>query len=183
MSTKPLQTFEQHAPALGEHVYIADSARVIGDVNIGEDCSIWPMAVIRGDVNSIRIGPRTSVQDNAVLHCTHKSVNNPAGHPLIIGTGVTVGHSAVLHGCTLGDNILIGIHATVLDGATVEDNVMIGAGALIAPNTVVKSGYLYLGAPAKAVRALSSDEIEYLRYSAANYVKLKNTYLSQQAPD
>ena len=181
MSTKPLQTFQHHAPTLAPNVYIADSARVIGDVTIGEDCSIWPMAVVRGDVNTITIGDRTSIQDSAVLHCTHKSVNNPAGHPLIIGSGVTVGHSAVLHGCQLGDNILVGIQATVLDGAIIENNVMIGAGSLVPPKAKLTSGYLYIGAPAKRARAISEEEIEYLRYSAQNYVNLKNEYLSLPA--
>lgn len=179
-STKPLQTFKHQAPALGDDVYIADSARVIGDVALGDDSSVWPMAVIRGDVHSIRIGNRTSVQDNAVLHCTHKSSYNPDGFALTIGDNVTIGHSAVLHGCSLGNNILVGIHATVLDGAVVEDNVMIAAGALVPPGAVLESGYLYVGAPAKRARAISASEIEYLAYSANNYVKLKNDYLEQE---
>ena len=180
MSTKSLQTFDHAAPTLGANVYIADSARIIGDTSLGDNCSVWPMATIRGDVNSIRIGARTSIQDNAVLHCTHKSVANPDGYPLVIGSGVTVGHSAVLHGCTIGDNVLIGIHATVLDGALVPDNVMIGAGCLVPPKAQLESGYLYIGSPAKKARAISAEEIAYLDYSANNYVKLKDQYLSQE---
>ncbi len=173
----PLQTFKQWSPTLGKKVYIADSARVIGDVSLGDDCSVWPMAVIRGDVHTIKIGHSTSIQDNAVLHCTHRSTYKPEGYSLSIGNNVTVGHNASLHGCTIGNNVLIGIHATVLDGAIIEDNVIVGAGSLVPPHAKLETGYLYIGSPAKASRKLSPQEIEYNEYSSNNYIKLKNDYL------
>ena len=176
-ASHPLQTYLHFAPRLGNAVYIADSARVIGDVTLGDDCSVWPMAVIRGDVHTITIGTRTNIQDNVVLHCTHRSQYHPDGFGLTIGDDVTVGHSAILHGCTIGNNVLVGMNATVLDGATVADNVMIAAGALVPPGTTLESGYLYVGAPVKQVRRLSDEQIEYMHYGAQNYVKLKNDYL------
>lgn len=174
-----IRPFQGHTPQLGNRVFIDPKALVIGNVSIGEDSSIWPFAVARGDMHFIRIGARTSIQDNAVLHITHAGPFNPEGFPLTIGSDVTVGHSACLHGCTIGDRVLVGIGATVLDGAVVEDEVVIGAGTLVPPGKRLESGYVYMGAPCKQVRPLSDKEREFFCYSASNYVRLKDQYLAQ----
>lgn len=167
-------------PNIHASAYIAPSANVIGDVTIGKDASVWPQAVIRGDMNSIHIGDRSNVQDGAVLHITHKSKNNPAGHTLYIGDEVTIGHKACLHGCYIGNLVLIGIGAIVLDGARIADRVMIGAGTIVGPGKELESGYLYLGSPARKVRALSDKELEYFAYSAQNYVDLKDAFINKR---
>src|SRR5690625_1300476 len=176
-----LRTYQGHTPELGERVWVDPSAVVIGDVVIGDDSSIWPQAVIRGDVHSIRIGARTSIQDGSVLHVTHVSDYNPKGLRLTLGDDVTVGHGVTLHGGTLGNRMLVGVGSIVLDGAIVEDEVMIGAGSLVAPGKRLESGYLYLGSPCRRARALTDSEREFFRYSSANYVKLKATYLDEFA--
>lgn len=153
-------------------------AFVLGDVELGDDVSVWPGAVIRGDMHAIRVGARTSVQDGAVLHITHASDYNPGGYPLTIGDDVTIGHQACLHGCTLGSQILVGIGARVLDGAVVEDQVVIGAGTLVPSGKTLESGFVYMGSPARQVRALSDKEKSFFRYTAANYVRLKDEYLA-----
>lgn len=165
-------------PRLGARVYIDAAATVIGDVALGDDVSIWPGAVVRGDVESIRIGARTNVQDGAVLHVTHDGPYSPGGFPCHVGCDVTIGHAAVVHACTVEDCCLIGMHATVLDGALVKRHAFVGAGALIAPGKVVGEGELWVGNPARCVRKLSDTEIEALRYSAHHYVELKDEYLS-----
>ncbi|CAL1241835.1 gamma carbonic anhydrase family protein [Candidatus Methylocalor cossyra] len=172
-----LQAFNGIEPRLGAGVYLADSALVIGDVTLGRDVSVWPFTVLRGDVHRIEIGDETNIQDGCVLHVTHRSATNPEGHPLRVGRGVTVGHRVVLHGCTVGDLCLIGIGAIILDGAVVEDRVMVGAGALVPSGKRLESGFLYLGSPARPVRALKDEELEYLSYSRDGYVRLKNQYL------
>ncbi len=172
------KSFRGKSPVIGKNVYIDHSSIIIGDVVIGDDCSVWPTAVIRGDMHSISIGSRTSIQDGSVLHITHKSSYNPNGFPLHIGSGVTIGHKAVLHGCTIHDHCLIGIGAIVMDGAIVEKEVIVAAGCLVPPGKRLKSGHLYKGNPAKEARPLKEKERQYLRYSADNYVKLKNEYLS-----
>jgi carbonic anhydrase/acetyltransferase-like protein (isoleucine patch superfamily) len=164
-------------PKLSAGVYVADSAVVIGDVTLGADVSIWPLTVARGDVNRIEIGDETNIQDSCVLHVTHRSEAHPEGYPLIVGRGVTVGHRVVLHGCTVGDLCLIGIGAIIMDGAVVEERVIVGAGALIPPGKRLESGYLYVGSPARPVRTLKDEELEYLSYSKDGYVRLKNQYL------
>ncbi|MGH8128836.1 MAG: gamma carbonic anhydrase family protein [Gammaproteobacteria bacterium] len=164
-------------PQLGRDVYIAESATVLGDVILGDAASVWPQAVIRGDVNAIRIGARTNVQDGCILHVTHDNPYTPGGHPLDIGEDVTLGHGAILHGCRVGARCLIGIRATVLDGALIEDEVLLGAGALVPPGKRLTSGFLYHGQPARQVRALSDQEREALAYSAGHYVKLARLYL------
>ena len=158
---------------------IAPQAFVLGDVSLGDDVSVWPGAVIRGDMHSIVIGPRTSVQDGAVLHITHASDYNPGGYPLSIGHDVTIGHQACLHGCTVGNEVLIGIGATVLDGAIIEDQVIIAAGTLVPPGKRLVSGYMYKGSPAQQARPLSEKEKSFFKYTAGNYVKLKNEYLDE----
>lgn len=172
-----IEPFQKILPSLGQHVYIHPKACVIGDVTLGNDVSVWPMATIRGDVNSIHIGDSTNVQDGAILHVTHDGPYTPGGQKLIIGKGVTIGHQVVLHACTISDYCLIGIGTIILDKVLVEERVMIGAGSLVPPGKVLKSGYLYLGNPARAVRKLNKAEIENFEYSAMHYVRLKNNYL------
>lgn len=177
-----IKAYNQHSPILGNRVYIDDSACLTGEIQIGEDSSIWPLVAARGDVNTITIGQRTNVQDGTVLHVTRKTQGNPDGHPLIIGDDVTVGHKCMLHGCELGNRILVGMGAIIMDGARVQDDVFIGAGALVPPNKVLESGYLYVGSPVKKARPLNKDEQDFLATSAVNYVLLKNEYLEAQAP-
>jgi carbonic anhydrase/acetyltransferase-like protein (isoleucine patch superfamily) len=164
-------------PALGERVYVAPSAAVIGQVTIGDDSSIWPMAVVRGDVHSIRIGARTSIQDGSVLHVTHDGPYAPGGRSLIVGDDVTVGHRAVLHACTIGNACLIGMGSLLLDDVEVEDLVMIGAGAIVTSGKRLGTRGLYVGSPARRVRELTDKEVAFLTYSAAHYVKVKDNYL------
>ena len=170
------------SPRLGSAVFIDRSAVVIGDVSLGDDASVWPLTVIRGDMHKISIGARTSVQDGSVLHITHAGPFNPDGWPLPIGDDCTIAHSVTLHGCSIGHRVLVGMGSIVMDGAVVEDEVIIGANSLVPPGKVLASGYLYTGSPAKAVRPISAKEREFFRYSAANYVQLKNQYLSDITP-
>ena len=164
-------------PEIGTQVYIDESAVIVGDVNIANDVSIWPLVSARGDVNRITIGERSNIQDGTVLHVTRKSDSNPDGYPLTIGEDVTVGHKCMLHGCSLGNRILVGMGAIIMDGVVVEDDVFIGAGTLVPPNKVLESGHLYVGNPAKKARPLKESEANFLKQSALNYVELKNDYL------
>ncbi|QDO99900.1 gamma carbonic anhydrase family protein [Thalassotalea sp. PS06] len=173
------RSYKNISPTLGKNVYIDSSSVIVGDIHIGEDSSIWPLVAARGDVNIIRIGKRTNVQDGTVLHVTRKTPYNPDGHPLIIGDDVTIGHKAMLHGCQLGSRILVGMGAIIMDGAKVEDDVIIGAGTLVPPNKVLESGYLYFGNPMKKARELNDAEIQFLAKSAENYVLLKDEYLAE----
>ena len=166
-------------PVFGERVYVHPMAVVIGDVTVGDDVSFWPGSVARGDVNSIRIGDRSNVQDGAVLHVTHDGPYAPGGRALIIGNDVTIAHSATLHACTLGDRVLIGIGAIVLDDVIIEDDVMVAAGSLVPPGKRLRSGGLYRGSPAKRVRELTPAEIDNLSYSPRHYVEVKNDYLTK----
>ena len=172
-----IRPYMNSLPRLGANVYVDPAAVVIGDVELGEDASIWPFAVARGDVHYIRIGARTNVQDGAVLHVTHDGDYTPGGFPLIIGSDVTIGHGAIVHACTVKDACLIGMNATVLDGAVVNRHSMIAAGAVVTPGKIVGEGELWLGNPARRARMLTAEEIEKLYYSAQHYVKLKNRYL------
>jgi carbonic anhydrase/acetyltransferase-like protein (isoleucine patch superfamily) len=172
-----LSSYLNASPALGARVYVAPSATVIGRVTVGDDSSIWPAAVVRGDVHSIRIGARTSIQDGSVLHVTHDGPYAPGGRALVIGDDVTVGHRAVLHACTIGNACLVGMGALILDNVETEDFVMIGAGALVTPGKKLKTRGLYVGSPAARVRDLTDKEVEFLTYSAAHYVKVKDNYL------
>lgn len=173
-----IRSYEGYTPKLGERVYIDPSAVVLGDVEIGDDSSIWPQAVVRGDMHRIRIGSRTSIQDQCVCHITHAGPYNPDGWPLYVGDDVTVGHKVTLHGCTIGNRVLVGIGTIVMDGAVIEDEVVIGANSLVAPGKRLESGHLYVGSPAKKVRELTEKEIEYFRYSAKNYAKLKDRHIA-----
>lgn len=179
-SFQNLRSYQDKTPQLGERVYVDPAATVIGDVTIGDDTSVWPATVIRGDMHWIRIGQRCSIQDGTVLHITHKYKQQPDGWPLSIGDDVTVGHNVCLHGCTIGNRVLVGIGAVVLDGAVVEDGVMIGAGTLVPPGKKLESGFLYLGNPCKKARPLKEEEIHFLQYSPQNYVKLKDEFLQEQ---
>ncbi|ARU54154.1 MAG: gamma carbonic anhydrase family protein [Pseudomonadales bacterium] len=174
-----IRTYQGITPRLGEKVFIDPSAVVIGDVEIGADSSIWPLTVVRGDMHRIRIGQRTSIQDGSVLHITHASDFNPGGFPLTIGDDVTVGHKALLHGCTIGNRVLVGMGAIIMDGAVVEDDVIIGAGTLVPPGKTLESGYLYMGSPAKRIRPVTEKERRFFPYTASNYVKLKNLHLAE----
>jgi len=176
-----IRTYKGVRPQLGERVMIDSTSVVIGNVVLADDVGVWPLVVIRGDVNHVSIGKRTNIQDGSVLHLTHKSTTNPQGHPLIIGEDVTVGHKAMLHGCTIGNRVLVGMGAILLDGVVVEDDVMIGAGSLVSPGKRLESGFLYLGSPAKKIRPLTKEETDGLLYSASNYVNWKNDYLSEES--
>ncbi|MFC3909087.1 gamma carbonic anhydrase family protein [Legionella dresdenensis] len=172
-----LRGFNSIYPTLGERVYVDPQASVIGEVSLADDVSVWPMAVIRGDVNTISIDQGTNIQDAAVLHVTHDGPFTPGGIPLIIGKGVTIGHQAVLHACQIDDYCLIGMGALILDGVHVEHHVMVAAGSVVTPGKRLQSGYLYLGNPARQIRALTAREIENLEYSAQHYIRLKDKYL------
>ena len=174
-----IRSFQQHTPKVGLRAFVDRSAVVLGDVEIGEDSSVWPLTVVRGDMHRIRIGARTSVQDGSVLHITHAGPFNPDGFPLIIGDEVTIGHKVMLHGCTLGNRILVGMGSIVMDGAVIEDEVVLGAGSLVPPGKRLRSGFLYVGSPARQARALTDKERAYFSYSASNYVALKDLH---QAP-
>ena len=163
-------------PTLGEGVYIHPTALVIGDVVLGDQVSIWPMAIVRGDVNHIHIGHRSNVQDGSVLHVARPYRGNDAGWPLLIGEDVVIGHKVVVHGCTIGNRVLVGIGSIVLDGAEVEDDVMIGAGAVVTPGKRLESGGLYVGNPARRVRELTEVERERIPIMAEWYVNLKRDY-------
>lgn len=173
-----LRTFNGKQPIVGNQVYIDPTAVVIGDVTIGDDVSIWPTCVVRGDVEAISIGAGSNVQDGSVLHVSHAGDYSPTGHKLSIGRGVTIGHRAVVHGCSIGNYCLIGIGAIVMDGAELEDYVMLAAGALVSPGKKLQGGFLYVGAPAKPIRALNDSEKAFLEYSYQHYIRLKNQYLA-----
>ena len=170
--------FAAASPRVGRRVFIAPEAHVSGAVELGDDASVWPMAVLRGDVNRITVGARSNVQDNCVLHVTHESERQPGGMPLVIGRDVTVGHGAILHACTIGDRCLVGMGAILLDAVVVEPEAMIAAGAVVPPGKTIRSRTLWRGNPARCARELSDGEIDYLRYSAAHYVRLKDLYLA-----
>jgi carbonic anhydrase/acetyltransferase-like protein (isoleucine patch superfamily) len=174
-----VRPYLHNTPQIGQRVMIDPSSVVIGNVELADDVSIWPLVAIRGDVNAVKIGARSNIQDGSILHVTHQSDYNPAGYPLLIGEDVTVGHKAMLHGCSIGNRVLVGMGSILLDGAIIEDDVMIGAGSLVAPGKHLESGYLYVGSPARRVRALTPAELEGLRYSANNYVRWKDEYLSE----
>ncbi|PHS65146.1 MAG: gamma carbonic anhydrase family protein [Thalassobium sp.] len=174
-----VRSYQGHSPKLGERVFVDRSAVIIGDVEMGDDCSVWPLAVIRGDMHHIRIGARTSVQDGSVLHITHASDYNPGGYPLIIGDDVTIGHQAMLHGCTIGNRVLIGMKSMIMDGAIVEDEVIVAAGAVVTPGKRLESGYVYVGNPAKQARPITEKERSFFTYGAGNYVQLKDKHLAE----
>lgn len=167
-----LHAFKGVLPKLGHGVFLVDSSEVIGDVIIGAQSSLWFNVVVRGDVNFIRIGARTNVQDGSVIHVTHKQ------HPTVIGDDVTIGHNVTLHGCRIGNRCLIGMGAVIMDGVEIADDVLIAAGSLVTPGSSIPAGTLYAGAPARFKRTLTAAEILDLKQSAANYLHYVKGYRS-----
>ena len=168
-----LRTFEKIDPFVAEDAYVDDSAVVIGDVAIGAKSSVWPTCVLRGDVQVIRVGERSNIQDGTIVHVAHDGPPNPdGGLATEIGDDVTVGHRAIVHACTIEDRVLIGMGAIIMDGAVVRSDVMIAAGALVPPGRELESGWLYVGSPVKKHRELSDEEYRQLRYSAEHYVEV-----------
>jgi carbonic anhydrase/acetyltransferase-like protein (isoleucine patch superfamily) len=175
----PLQSFNKHLPQLGARVYVHPTATLIGQLTIGDDASIWPGVVIRADINNITVGVGTNIQDLSVLHVNHRSQQDPLGAPIVIGNHVTIGHSVILHGCTIEDESLIGMGSIVMDKAVVQKHVLLAAGSLVPEGKVLESGCLYVGRPAKRVRALTLEEIAQLKASAHHYIAVKNQYLAE----
>lgn len=167
-----VRPYLEHHPQIDESCYIDPAAAVIGEVSLAEGVSVWPFAVLRGDVNSITIGARSNVQDLSMLHVSHKTPAKPEGSPLVIGEDVTIGHKVMLHGCIIGNRVLVGMGTIILDDVVIEDDVMIGAGSLVPPRKRLESGYLYVGSPVKQVRALTDEEKAFLVYSAEHYMRV-----------
>ncbi len=174
----PISNYLTSSPRLAERIYLHESAQIIGDVQLGDDSSVWCNAVLRGDVNHIVVGRCSNIQDLVMCHVSHKTEKKPLGSPLIIGDYVTIGHSAILHGCEIGDECLIGMGSIVMDDVIVSSKVMIGAGSLVPRGKLLESGFLYVGRPVEKVRPLTASELAYLRYSAEHYVRVKNNYLA-----
>lgn len=177
----PLSDYLDTTPVIGNKVYLHPSCQVIGDVKIGDDSSVWCNTVLRGDVNCIVIGRGSNIQDLTMGHVSHKTPDKPEGSPLIIGDHVTVGHSVILHGCSIGNECLIGMGSIIMDDVVIPDHVMVGAGSLVPPGKTLEGGMLYMGRPAKAIRTLTEEEIRYLRYSAEHYIRVKDNYLKGEA--
>lgn len=172
-----IMKYKELEPQIGKNSWIAPSADVIGDVKMGEDCSIWFGTVIRGDVHKIIIGDRVSVQDLSMVHVTHfKKEDKSDGNPTIIGDDVTIGHRVMLHGCTIENACLIGMSATILDGAVISEESIVGAGSLVTKNKTFPPRSLIMGSPAKVIRSLTENEIKELYASAERYVTFKNNY-------
>lgn len=174
-----IESYRGLLPRLGRNVFVHASATIIGDVELGDEVSVWPGVVMRGDVNRIRIGARSNVQDGSILHVSRPSPRNPDGAPLLIGDDVTVGHAVILHGCEIGEGCLVGMGSLVMDRAILEPRVLLGAGSLVPEGRVLQSGWLYLGRPAKALRPLTEEELDYLARQAGNYVRLASEYLER----
>lgn len=172
----PVRPFESSEPRLGARVYVDPAAVVIGRVTLGDDVSVWPTAVIRGDVHVIRVGARCNIQDGSILHVTHDGPFQPGGYSTVLGEDVTVGHRVTLHGCEIGHRCLIGMGSTVMDGAVLEDEVFLAAGSLVTPGSRLAGGQLWRGRPARPVRELTASETGMLSYSSAHYVRLKDRY-------
>jgi carbonic anhydrase/acetyltransferase-like protein (isoleucine patch superfamily) len=168
----PIRAFEGHHPRIDPSAWVDQSAVVIGDVTLGSGASVWPLCVLRGDINRITIGAGTNIQDGSILHVSRDTPSLPGGAPLIVHDRVTVGHQVVLHGCEIGDLCLIGIGSRVLDRAVIEPHTLLGAGSLVTPGQRLTGGALWLGTPARRVRALTVQELEYMEATAANYVRL-----------
>lgn len=172
----PIRAFEDRLPAVDATAYVDPAAVVIGDVVVGRDSSLWPTAVARGDIQAIRIGVETNIQDGSVLHVTHDSGYCPGGLGVRVGDGVTVGHRAILHACTIEDGALIGMGSVIMDGAVVGARCLVGAGSLVPPGRRLEGGWLWLGSPVRRVRRLRREELEFLEYSARHYVTLKERH-------
>ena len=174
-----LRPYRGILPTLGERVYVDPAATCIGDVVLGDDVSLWPGTVVRGDVNFIRIGARTNVQDGTIVHVSHDGPHAKlGGFATVIGEDVTIGHKAIIHACRIEDAVLVGMGAILLDGVVVRKHAFVGAGALVTPGKEVGEGELWLGNPARKARMLTDAEIEALYYSAGHYVRLKDEYLA-----
>jgi carbonic anhydrase/acetyltransferase-like protein (isoleucine patch superfamily) len=176
MPPEEIERLKKHFPhrynptVISPSAWVAPGAQVLGDVVIGEESSVWFNAVLRGDVNYIRVGKRTNIQDLTMVHVSYES------YPTIIGDGVTIGHSAVIHACTIGNHVLIGMGSVILDGAEIGDDVIIGAGSLVTGKTKIPSGSKAFGRPAKVIATLTESEREFLRWSENHYVNLAKTY-------
>lgn len=169
-----IKTINGKTPALGKNCFLAENCTVVGEVVMGDDCSVWFNAVVRGDVNSISLGNKVNIQDGAVIHCTYQKAKT------VIGNNVSIGHNAIVHGCTLEDNVLIGMGAIVMDGAVIEKNSIVGAGAVVLENTIVESGSIYAGVPAQKVKSLSADHFKELNERiAGNYVMYAGWFKEQ----
>jgi carbonic anhydrase/acetyltransferase-like protein (isoleucine patch superfamily) len=175
--TNALRSYLGATPKLGARVLVDPAAVVIGNVTIGDDSSVWPTAVLRGDVQAITIGARTSIQDGSVLHVTSPNPTYPQGLPLIVGNDVTVGHTVTLHACTISDFCLIGMGSIVLDDVHIESFVIVGAGSVVTPRSKLATMGLYVGNPARRTRDLKDSEVAMIKHSAAHYVKVKDNYL------
>lgn len=175
-----IRSYLDMQPKIDISCYVDDMAVVIGDVIFHEQVSVWPFAVVRADVNRVEIGARSNVQDHCMLHVSHKTIEKPDGSPLLIGEDVTIGHHVNLHGCRIGNRVLVGINSIVLDDAVIEDEVMIGAGSLVPPRKCLQSGFLYMGSPVKQIRALTDKERVFLAYSANHYVNLMHNHKINQ---
>ena len=160
-------------PQFGENCFIADNATIVGNVIMGNECSVWFNAVVRGDVNAIRIGNKTNIQDGVVIHCTYEKASTT------IGNNVSLGHNAVVHGCTVQDNVLVGMGAIVMDLAVVQENCIIAAGSVVLENTICESGSIYAGIPAKKIKQLTPEQIERLKKTANNYVLYSSWFKDQ----
>ena len=169
-----IKTVLGKTPVLGKNCYLADNATLIGDIQAGDDCSFWFQCVVRADVNAIRIGNKVNIQDGAVIHCTYQKCATT------IGNNVSIGHKAIVHGCTIHDNVLIGMGAIVMDNAIVEEYAIVAAGAIVLENTVVESGYIYAGIPAKKIKKVEDSKIKQLiERTADNYV-LYSTWFKEE---
>lgn len=177
----PIEPFQNSRPRLGKDVFLHPGATLIGDVELGDEVSVWPGVVIRGDVNRIRVGARSNIQDNSVLHVSHRRAADPEGSPLLIGRDVSIGHAVILHGCVIGDECLIGMGSLVMDKAVLQPRVLLGAGSLVPEGRLLESGWLYLGRPARAARRLTPEELDYFAYQAGNYARLAREYQSGMA--
>ena len=175
-----IREFENISPTIDATAYIDESALVIGKVTIGADASLWPNVVARGDVNTISIGARTNIQDGSILHVNHDSEHEPGGSIVTIGADVTVGHRVILHGCTVEDGCLVGMAATIMDGAILRSGVLLAAGSLVPPGKELEGGYLWVGSPVRQARPLKDSEREFLKYSPAHYVELKNRHMAER---
>ncbi|MBK1692057.1 gamma carbonic anhydrase family protein [Ectothiorhodospira mobilis] len=177
-----LRSYEGHIPRVPLSAWVDETALVIGDVILGADASVWPMAVLRGDVNAIRVGAASNIQDGSVLHVTHDGPYSPGGLALEVGHEVTVGHRAVLHACRIRDRVLIGMGSVVMDGAEIGADTILAAGSLVPPGKTLEGGYLWQGSPAQQVRPLTDGERDQLRYSAQHYVQLKDRHAGLAVP-
>ncbi len=165
-----IKTLNGYSPKYGENCWFAETSVIVGDVTMGDECTIWYNAVLRGDVHSISMGNKVNVQDNAVIHCTYQKAKT------VIGNNVSIGHTAIVHGCELKDNVLIGMGAMVMDHAVVEEGALVAAGAVVLENTIVEGGYIYAGVPAKKIKLAQGDSKEMIARIANNYVKYSKWY-------